>query len=206
MKSEPVSEADEMMPEGLDPFAQAAWRRERGIKSPRQIDREQAAEERGKAGGECTGKRHTQCKTVPKNSTLVCSTLSFSLNSTPDGQVEDRDPPVMAKTAPYMIVPLSYLSAIPCPATRLLIVLGHHARVRKVRRLKVRKKHWEAAGILSGANRNDRSRALDKLEQHGALRVRRLPGQSPIVEFRFDKGWMLRSWPTLASSPLAHVS
>jgi hypothetical protein len=193
-----VSKTDEMMPEGLDPFAEAAWRRERGIKNARQIAREQAVKARGKAGGGCAGKRHAKRKTVPKKSTLVCSTLSSPLNPTPDGEVEDQDPPVMAKTAPYMIVPLSYLSAIPCPATRLLIVLGHHARVRKVRRLKVRRKHWEAAGILSGTNRHDRSRVLGKLEQHGALRVKRLPGQSPIVEFRFEKVWMLRSWPTLA--------
>ena len=77
------------------------------------------------------------------------------------------------------------------PHTRLFAVLVRHSAMRSRSRFKIRRKMWEEAKI---GDRNMRRRAVDRLEQLGAIRVKRSPGQSPTVTLNVDRRGIPRLW------------
>ena len=78
------------------------------------------------------------------------------------------------------------------PAARLMLALIRHAELCKVKRFRLKARHYVVAGLDS---RGARSRALRSLEKKHLIRVFREPGRHPVIELNKVHRGLVIPWP-----------
>jgi hypothetical protein len=102
------------------------------------------------------------------------------------------------------VLPIGLLNEIDCPPhVRIFAVLVRHVAMRSTPQLELGRKMWKEAAI---PHRETRRRAVNHLEECGAIRVERRLGKTSIVSLNVDRRGRPRLWrdlPELKAVPEA---